>query len=192
MGNVCTCFATIKKSREVQSNKSKVKASENRTSSLNIPPVFMKQYSVQDGKTITERDLIATAQTGDLLLFTTNHSHAKMIRTITRSRYDHVAMVVNIPLDPLKLHFIESVSNQGVRLQTWDRIKAEIGKRKHFKKVIFRKVNINRDQNLQSKIDEFLDQAIGHEHNINSLKLLKRLSDHRKLHLHHHQESQNP
>ena len=90
-------------------------------------------------------------------------------------------MVVNIPFDPLKLHYIESVSNEGVRLQTWDKISNEIGKKKHYKKVVYRRVNIQRCSHLQTLVDEFVNQALGHEHNINSLKLIKRLSDHRKL-----------
>ena len=103
-----------------------------------------------------------------------------MIRTLTRSNYDHVAMVVQIPLDPHKLHFIESVSNSGVRLQTWDRIRHEIGSGKHYKCVVYRSVEMNRDQDLQQTVDNFVNQAIGHDHNLTSLKLLKRLSDHRK------------
>ena len=56
--------------------------------------------STTDLNAISESDLIKTAQTGDLLLFKTNKTTSKVVRTMTRSDYDHVAMIVKVPLDP--------------------------------------------------------------------------------------------
>ena len=44
--------------------------------------------------TISEKQFIEQADTGDILLFNCNHMGAKLTRTITNSQYDHIAMIL--------------------------------------------------------------------------------------------------
>ncbi len=46
------------------------------------------------GDTISERDFLSEAETGDILLFYTRHIGAQIQRVLTNSDFDHVAMVV--------------------------------------------------------------------------------------------------
>lgn len=44
---------------------------------------------------ISESDFLENCQTGDILLFRTNNSTAKLQRSLTGSKFDHVGMVVS-------------------------------------------------------------------------------------------------
>ena len=81
-----------------------------------------------------------------------------------------------MPLDPHELHFIESVTNFGVRMQTWKHVRSEIGPKKHYCKVVYRSVDFPRDEAIQKLLDQFIDEVIGHNYNISTLKLMKRNS----------------
>jgi len=52
------------------------------------PPNFWKISQ------ITSEELFRTAQTGDILLFTSKHLKGQLIRTATGSKYDHVAVLI--------------------------------------------------------------------------------------------------
>lgn len=43
---------------------------------------------------MTEDDFLKTVETGDVLLFETDHYMAKVQRTLTNSPYDHVGFVI--------------------------------------------------------------------------------------------------
>lgn len=51
-------------------------------------------YQLSD--TITEDEFINVAETGDILLFLTDHTSGKLQRLFTQSNYDHVAMVIKL------------------------------------------------------------------------------------------------
>jgi len=46
---------------------------------------------------ITSEELVNNAQTGDILLFTGTQMSASLLRGLTGSKYDHVAMLVKYP-----------------------------------------------------------------------------------------------
>ena len=46
--------------------------------------------------TITEDEFERIAETGDILLFLTDHTSGKIQRILTSSDYDHVAMVIRV------------------------------------------------------------------------------------------------
>ena len=79
-----------------------------------------------------------------------------MIRTATRSKYDHVAMIIKswYPHSPSeKVYIFESVQDIGVRVTDWDSIKDEVGHDKFYRKVIYRSVDFNRKNNLEKLLD---------------------------------------
>lgn len=67
--------------------------------------------------TILEEDFLNIAESGDILLFSTDNFAAKMQRGLTRSKFDHVALVVRF--DNLQLRVFDSSGDCGVSLTTW-------------------------------------------------------------------------
>lgn len=46
-----------------------------------------------------------------------------MIRTYTKSEFDHAAMVLKFGSEPNEVFFIEATSNLGVQLKRWSGMK---------------------------------------------------------------------
>ena len=46
---------------------------------------------------ITNKELLNVAQTGDILLFSGNQMQAQILKTLMRSKWDHVGMLVRYP-----------------------------------------------------------------------------------------------
>lgn len=57
-----------------------------------IKTMNLKLYDKED--TLTEEEFKEFAETGDILLFSTDNVAAKLQRGLTGSKYDHVAMVI--------------------------------------------------------------------------------------------------
>lgn len=57
-----------------------------------IKTIVKPLYDSKD--TITEKQFIQAAETGDILLFYTKNTGAQLQRLITNSEFDHVAMVI--------------------------------------------------------------------------------------------------
>ena len=61
------------------------------------PNIGMKDAKLyRNNDIITEEDFLSICQTGDILLFRTNSSTAKLQRSFTGSKFDHVGIVVSI------------------------------------------------------------------------------------------------
>ena len=102
---------------------------------------------------IEEDDFIKYAQTGDLILFQSSHVAGKLVRTATRSNYDHVAMIFRgfNPYDQNsdQIYIFESVNGQGVRILKWNDLRNDIGRGKWYHKVVYRSVDFDRKKNLE-------------------------------------------
>lgn len=85
-----------------------------RLSSL-IPPT----YDLKHSPTMSQEVLREIAQTGDLLLFSGKSLAAGMFRMVTRSKYDHVAVLVRV--SESRLVVLESLRETGVSVCDWDR-----------------------------------------------------------------------
>lgn len=48
----------------------------------------------EERDSLTEREFLEQCETGDVLLFFTNHTGGKIQRFLTASDYDHVGMIV--------------------------------------------------------------------------------------------------
>jgi hypothetical protein len=66
---------------------------------------------------LTEKEFLSEAETGDILLFYTEHYGAKIQRFFTGGDYDHVAMIVN--LKGKELMVFESNEMYGVSIFGW-------------------------------------------------------------------------
>ena len=83
--------------------------------------IFWKQEQ------ITEQQFLAKADTFDILLFKCNTGGGKIIRTYTRSEFDHAAMVLKFDSEPDDLFFLEATSNQHVIIKRYSAMKHNIG-----------------------------------------------------------------
>ena len=81
------------------------------------------------------------ADTGDILLFKSKTLATKVQRAVTRSDYDHVAMILRYADGSLVL--LESTGNTGVALLDWD---VFLKNKWHglYSKLVYRKLKTNR------------------------------------------------
>ncbi|CAD8122161.1 unnamed protein product [Paramecium sonneborni] len=122
---------------------------------------------------VREEEFLNWTETGDILLFETDHYMAKLQRGITGSKYDHVGMIVREKYENDILVF--DVKNQaGVDLEFW---KYFMKKNNLYKKVAVRKLlNVDREI-VNSKLLEFIDKVRDQDYEINIMKLLQQQSD---------------
>lgn len=96
-----------------------------------------------------------------------------IIRTVTNSEFDHVAMIIRINDDP-EVYFVEATGNRGVTYNKWSNIRNHIGPDKFYAKLSWRKVETI-SQSV-SKLSKFLEEAVGCSYEIGAKKLLRQNS----------------
>ena len=67
---------------------------------------------------ITSEELVESAQTGDILLFTGKNMQDRILRGVIGSKYDHVSMLVKYPNTGQVILF-ESLTGKGVCRWDW-------------------------------------------------------------------------
>lgn len=87
--------------------------------------------------TFSEDQFLNECETGDLLLFRGNLSGPLLIRSVTHSEYDHVAMVIKLMFNP-EVYFVEAVGDRGVSYNKWSNIRKHIGADKFYAKLSWR------------------------------------------------------
>lgn len=124
---------------------------------------------------LTEEEFLDKVETGDLLLFKSVHFAAKLQRTVTYSKYDHVGLTVRAFDD---VYLYDSVYNGGVQLTHWNDFK----KHEYYKdymRIAYRKLDI-KDEALKKQIQEnlftFVTEHTGKKYELSLKKLLKRTS----------------
>ncbi|CAD8172778.1 unnamed protein product [Paramecium octaurelia] len=122
---------------------------------------------------VTENEFLDWAETGDILLFETDHYLAKLQRAITSSNFDHVGLIIR-KQEYKEIIVVDVKNNIGVDFEFW---KFFIQKNTHFKKICYRKLlNIERGY-IDQRIQEFIDKVYGQEFQLNIMKLLQQQSD---------------
>jgi len=86
----------------------------------------------------SEDQFIENANTGDILLFRGSMGGQQLIRAVTFSEYDHVAMILKFDQEPDEVYFIEATGNRGVVLNKWTYLKPHIGNGKFYEKLVYR------------------------------------------------------
>ena len=120
----------------------------------------------ENADTITEDDFERVAETGDILLFLTDHTSGKLQRFLTSSDYDHVAMVVRLNGD---LMVFEANQNDGVALYRWRKFVRYFNL---YKKIAYRKLKTWRKKELHECFLNFAKKNIGKKFDIGAYKLL--------------------
>ena len=82
--------------------------------------------------TITEKQFIDSANSGDLLLFRGSSKSSKLTRTVLNSYFDHVALVLKFEADKDEIYIVEATGNMGVALNRWSNIRSEVGPDKFY------------------------------------------------------------
>merc|ERR1712146_853806 len=90
----------------------------------------------------------------DILLFRSNNQLGTWItRTLSRSHFDHVGIVLRFGNEVQDLYVLESVGEDGVRLTSWLCARGYVGN--FFNKVGFRKLNYELDDQALDDFDVF-------------------------------------
>ena len=89
--------------------------------------------------------------------------------------FDHVALIIKSDGIDDDIFLLEAV-NTGVRLIRWKNISEYIGHEedKFFSEVFYRKVNIQRDLAMKTKLVEFANQTIGKQYSLSASKLTRK------------------
>ncbi len=83
---------------------------------------------------------------------------------------DHVAMVLKFENDPEEVYFVDATNNNGVSLSRYSAIKPYLGS--FYERVVYRKLEGTRNDELIDRLEVFLKEAIGHSYSITYSKLL--------------------
>eukprot|EP01017_Pseudomicrothorax_dubius_P031052 TRINITY_DN3923_c0_g2_i8.p1 TRINITY_DN3923_c0_g2~~TRINITY_DN3923_c0_g2_i8.p1 ORF type:complete len:270 (-),score=51.24 TRINITY_DN3923_c0_g2_i8:114-923(-) len=124
------------------------------------------------------KQLIKTAESGDILLFTSKQTHADMQRIFTGSKYDHVALlIVSNPQHEEKrqVYVFEATGGEGVSVTNLMDFKTNKWYLLYTRLVI-RKLNYKRETNFFEKLQEFFKKTHGKKYSISAQKLLKKQS----------------
>lgn len=93
-----------------------------------------------------------------------------IIRTVTNSEFDHVAMIIRINDDP-EVYFVEATGNRGVTYNKWSNVRNHIGPDKFYAKLSWRKVESCYE--TTKNLSKFLEEAVGSAYEIGAKKLLR-------------------
>ena len=121
-----TFFIKVEEGRSLSWYEELRKASGYNRRGYGISSLEFSRYLFSD--VITEREFLQIGETGDIILFETDHIGALIQRKITNSMYgtiyiinlfaDHVGMVVRLGLNDLRIY--DSNTDTGVSLVPWD------------------------------------------------------------------------
>lgn len=122
---------------------------------------------------LSEEQMFAEAQTGDLLIFRGNQTSSQFVRSATRGHFDHIAIIVRTYDEgTTDFSIVEAVGNFGVSSTTWNKIRNEIGVDKFYEKCTYRKLlGVKRNKKWLRLFDDFLEEAWEHDYDVNLAKL---------------------
>eukprot|EP00929_Paragymnodinium_shiwhaense_P046704 TRINITY_DN23769_c0_g1_i1.p1 TRINITY_DN23769_c0_g1~~TRINITY_DN23769_c0_g1_i1.p1 ORF type:complete len:492 (+),score=92.53 TRINITY_DN23769_c0_g1_i1:132-1607(+) len=118
-----------------------------------------------------ESTFLQQAESGDLLLFRGKEARHARLRTITRSQYDHVALMLRTAENSLMI--FEATGSEGVSSVSW-----KMFRDRHwencYSQLTYRKVFFRRDQKQLTVLQNFILDALGTEYELTLPKLFQR------------------
>ena len=129
---------------------------------------------------MSESQFKEQADTGDILLFRGSAAVTKITRAVSRSYFDHVAMVLKFETDPDEVYLVESTGNLGVSLNKWSFLREHVGEGKFYKKMILRHIDFDRGDSMVDSLEKFLSEAVGKKYGLGGLlkqKTIKHTKD---------------
>lgn len=122
---------------------------------------------------ISVKEFKAQAESGDLILFTSNSLAQSLQRMITLSDYDHVGIIYRYKAGDIA--FLESTKETGVSLCYWDDF-ISYNWYGEYKKIVYRKLEIDNRNEVTKKMDEFIGKVLGKKFSFGAKKLLSRFA----------------
>ncbi|CAD8157666.1 unnamed protein product [Paramecium octaurelia] len=118
---------------------------------------------------IHNQQFLDMAQTGDILLFQGKHISCKAQRMVTRSQYDHVAMILKYTNG--SIYVLEATGTFGVGIFEW---KHMAGKQWYelYNKVVYRQLEIQRTTDFLLKMEQFTKENLGKAYSLTVKKIL--------------------
>lgn len=69
-----------------------------------------------------------------------------IIRKVTRSQFDHVAMVLKFDVDASEIYLLEATGNRGVALNKWEYLRPHCGDNEYYEQLVFRHIEFDRSE----------------------------------------------
>lgn len=114
--------------------------------------------------------------TGDILLFRSNNLLGTWLtRTLTKSHFDHVGILLRFGENIEDLYILESVGDEGVRMTSWTCARYYVGS--YFDKIGYRKLNYELTLKQLNDFDAFRRNSTGKEYGINLRKIFTNKSE---------------
>ena len=93
----------------------------------------------------------------------------KITRAVSKSYFDHVAMVLKFETDPDEVYLVEATGNLGVSLNKWSFLREHVGEGNFYKKMILRHVEFDRGDSMVDALEKFLGEAVGKKYGLGGL-----------------------
>ncbi|CAK56034.1 unnamed protein product (macronuclear) [Paramecium tetraurelia] len=116
---------------------------------------FSKYYKK---RLITNDQFRQMCQTGDILLFQTKSYSSKLQRLVTRSNYDHVAMILKYQSGAI--YVLEATDQNGVGIFDWDSMTNQLWY-ELYQMVVYRQLHLRRNIEFYSKLKNLLRRMLG-------------------------------
>ena len=95
---------------------------------------------------------------------------ASVIRSYSKSEFDHVAMVMRDPDQPNEVYLLEAVGSNGIVVKQYSKIRDEIGV--FYKTMALRHLEFPRSDQALQTLDKFVDEVYGSNYEISLSDLL--------------------
>ena len=123
---------------------------------------------------ITNGHFRAMAATGDVLLFSGRDLASKAQRFLTRSKYDHVALLLRYSSDQLAI--LEATSLEGVQVLLWtDFLKFKW--HLMYSRLVYRPLEYERSGKMLRELELFIREVRGMQFQLSAAKLMGKSSD---------------
>jgi hypothetical protein len=117
---------------------------------------------------ISEQSFISTASTGDVILFQGKSNLAKTQRFFTRSKYDHVGLVLRYSSGDLG--FFQAIQGEGVSVVSWETFKDNHWE-DLYSMVSYRQLTAVRSEEMLHKLQTFVGRVSGRRYRPSLAKL---------------------
>jgi palmitoyltransferase len=117
---------------------------------------------------VSEAEFKANANTGDIILFQGATRLAKLQRAFTRSKYDHVALMVRDAGG--ELGFFEAIQGTGVSVVGWDEFKSN-NWHALYTQISYRRLSAERSEAVLQRLQDFIERVQGRRYKLSIGKL---------------------
>jgi hypothetical protein len=123
---------------------------------------------------ISNSQFVSSASNGDLLLFTSKETTAKLQRKLTFSKYDHVALILRYSTGLIAI--LESTRDTGVQVLFWDIF---LGMNWHnlYKRLVTRKLQGPKSTSFIESLHNFVSRVEGKKYSLSPSKLFSSSDD---------------